>query len=461
MRLNSAPLLPLQLLLATAAGAVMSGPAFSQAPATTEPAGPMTLEQAFVAAYLGNPSLRADREGLKILDEDVAAARSAGRPTLQGEATLTRAELDVEGTGYIYGARLTQPLFRGFRVANNVKAARTNVTAGRESLRQSEIDVFHDTAEQYSAVLRDRDVLKLNEALIASVTTIRDAEMRRLSVGERTRTDVAQAEARLASAVASLARAKQRLAASESRFRSVVGQDPAELAPLPPLPRLPDNEETAIDLAMQFSPRIRQKKLEAQVAHHQVDAAKGALAPQLDFVASVNRRDEIVQILGRKVNQDFATFQAVLTVPIFQGGSEYAAIRRAKHTENVRNIEIEEETRAVYSDVSVAWDGLVAARKASEALAAAVKANEDAVAGVKREATSGSRTTLDVLDAEGELRDARIAYRSALHDEYVAQFSLLSALGTATAQDLRLDVTRYDPEEHYRSAAGRWIGVKP
>lgn len=454
-RHSAALLLPLALM----SGGV-AGPVSAQSRAI-EASGSMSLEEAFAAAYLGNPSLRADREGLKILDEDVAAARSAGRPVVQGEATVTRAELDVQGTGYIVGARLTQPLFRGFRVTNNVRAARTNVTAGRESLRQNENDLFHDVAEQYSAVLRDRDVLKLNEALIASVTTIRDAETRRLAVGERTRTDVSQAEARLAAAVASLARAHQRLAASEARFRALVGESPVALAPLPVFPGLPESLDTAIDIALQSSPRIRQKKLEAQVAHYQVDAAKGALAPQLDFVASVNRRDEIVQILGRKVNQDFATLQAVLTVPLFQGGSEYAAIRRAKHTETVRSIEIEEETRAVYADVSVAWDGLVAARKASAALAAAVKANEDAVSGVKREALSGSRTTLDILDAEAELRDARISYRSAQHDEYVAQFSLLAALGTATAQDLHLDIPRYDPDEHYRAAAGLWIGVKP
>jgi TolC family type I secretion outer membrane protein len=451
---------PSASLILTLAFAMAADPVLAQA-AAQAPASPMSLEQAFVAAYLSNPSLQADREGLKILDEDIAAARSAGRPTLQGEATVTRAELDVTGTGYIVGARLTQPLFRGFRVANNIKAAQTNVKAGRESLRQSEIDVFRDIAEQYSAVLRDRDVLKLNEALIASVTTIRDAELRRLSVGERTRTDVAQAEARLASAQASMARARQRVAASEARFRSLVGQSPAALAPLSALPRLPESEDAAIDLALQFNPRIRQKKLEAQVAHHQVNAAKGALAPQVDFVAAINRRDEIVQILGRKVNQDFASLQAVLTVPIFQGGAEYAAIRRAKHTENVRNLEIEEETRTVYADVSVAWAALVAARRSSEAMAAGVKANEDAVAGVKREALSGSRTTLDVLDAESELRDARIAYRSAQHDEYVAQFSLLASLGTTTAEDLHLDVARYDPDEHYREAAGRWIGVKP
>jgi len=431
------------------------------APAFAQEQEQMTLEQAFATAYEDSPTLRADREGLKILDEDVAAAKSAGRPTIQGEGTLTRAEMDVKGTGYILGGRITQPIFRGFRVLNNVRAAKTNVSAGRESLRQSEIDTFSDIAGQYSTVLRDRKILKLNEALIESLTTVRDAELRRLELGERTKTDVAQSDARLATAIASLSRAQQRLAESETRFRSLVGKEPVALAPLPALLQLPATRTEAVDRAMEFSPRIRQKKLEAKVAKHQVAAAKGALAPQVDFVASINHRDEIVQILGRKLKQDFATFQAVVTVPLFQGGAEYAAIRRARHTHNVRMIEIEEEMRAVYADAAVAWDRLEAAKKARAALSTAITANETAVYGVRREALRGYRTTLDILDAESELRDARIAYEMAVHDEYVAQFGLLAALGTATAADFNLEVVAYDPDQHYRSVEGRWIGFGP
>lgn len=440
-------------------GAMLAMPAAAQENGTAVK--PMTLEQAFAAAYGTSPTLRADREGLKILDEDVAAARSQGRPQLQGEGTLTRAEMDVQGTGYIVGARLTQPLFRGFRIRNNIRAAQANVRAGRESLRQSEIDAFRDIAVQYSAVLRDREIMALTQTMMGNLTTILKAEERRLELGDRTRTDVAQSEARLATADATYSAAMQRMAESATRFRSLVGYDPGDLAPLPPLPQLPASRDQAIDMAMEFSPRIRQKKLEAEVAGHQVDAAKGALAPQVDFIASIHHRDEIVQILGRQLKQDLATFQATVTIPLFQGGAEYTAVRRAKHTRNVRQIEIEEETRAVYADAAVAWDRLMAAQRSRASLAKAITANETAVQGVKREALTGSRTTIDVLDAEAELRDARAAYVNAVHDEYVAKFGLISALGTATAADFNLEVNAYDPDVHYRSTQGRWIGFGP
>lgn len=435
----------------TATGLVLASPAAAQ----------MTLADAFVQAYQTSPTLRADREGLKILDEDVSAARAAGRPNLVVEGTFTRAELDVEGDGYIVGSRLTQPLFRGFRVANNVKAAKANVRAGRESLRQSEIDLFREIAEQYSAVLRDREILSLNEDMIGALSQVRAGEQRRLDLGERTRTDVAQSDARLAEAQASISRARQRVLESATRFRSLVGVLPDALAPRQALPQLPSGREQAIETALQFSPRIRQKKLTAEVARHQVNAAKGALLPTVDLVATANTRDEIIQILGRNLRQDFATLQAVVTIPIFQGGAEYAAVRRAKHSYNVRVEEIEEESRQVYADAAVAWDRLMAAQQARAALAQAITANATAVSGVKREAISGYRTTLDVLDAERELRDARIAYAHAVHDEFVAAFGVISALGTATAADFNLEVDPYDPEEHYRRAAGRWIGFGP
>jgi TolC family type I secretion outer membrane protein len=427
--------------------------------AATTPA--TSLEEAFAYAYGDSPTLRADREGLKILDEDVAAARSQGRPVIQAEGTLTRAEMDVKGTGYIVGAKVTQPLFRGFRVINNIRAAKSSVQAGRESLRQSEIDAFRDIAQQYSAVLRDREVMTLTQTMIDNLTTIRQAEERRLELGERTKTDVAQSDARLASASATYSRAQQRLAESEARFRALVGKSAGTLTPLPPLPQLPTSRDQALDLAMTYSPRIRQKKLDADVAKHQLDAAKGALAPSVDLIASVNHRDEIVQILGRKLRQDLATFQATVTVPIYQGGQEYAAIRRAAHTRNVRMIEIDEETRSVYADAAVAWDRLVTAQQARDALSDAIRANEIAVAGVRREALHGSRTTLDILDAESELRDARVAYANAEHDEYMAKFGLLSAIGTATASDFHLEVKPYNPDDHYRATQTRWIGFGP
>ena len=420
-----------------------------------------TLKDAMAQAYQSNPTLLADREGLKVLDEDVSSARSAGRPSLIGEASVTRSDIDVSGTGGIVGLRLTQPLFRGFRVRNNIRAADANVDAGRESLIQSEIDIFAGVTEAYSAVLRDREILTLNTAMIDILQTIRNGEQRRLDLGERTKTDVSQADARLAGILATIASSDQRLAEVRARYRSLVGQEADNLASLPPLPALPPSRDDAILIAWKNSPRVRQAEHAAKAAGFQVKVAKGAILPSLDASAAVNHRDEIVQILNRKINQDLATFQLVLTVPLYQGGAEYAAVRRAKHVRELRQREIEEATREVSADVSVAWDRLVAARKAQAAYLDVIKANEVAVAGVRREALVGSRTTLEVLDAERELKDARIEYVNAQHREYVANFGVLAVTGMATAKDLGLAVETYDPKAHYDDVENRWADFSP
>lgn len=427
----------------------------------TGPAQATTLAEALAKAYERNPSLAADREGLKVLDEDVATARSGGRPNLSGEANLTRSEIDVRGTGGIGGVRMSLPLFRGGKIRNSIRAAESNVLAGRESLRQNEIDLFYQVVDAYSGVLRDREIFELNEAQIGILDTIRAKEQRRLDLGERTITDVSQSEARLSGVIGSTTAANQQLAESKAHFAQLVGEPADGLEPLPPLPELPPTKEAALAMAVEDSPRVRQAVFAERVAQYQVKAAKGALMPTLDASAAASARDEIVQILGRKLTQNLATFQLLLTVPFFQGGGEYSAVRRAKHVASVRLNEVEEARRAIEAEVHIAWDGYQAARVAQEAYRKAIMANEKAVAGVRREALAGTRTTLDILDAERELRDARIAYANARHDEYLSGFRLAAALGRTTATQMGIPVKAYDPEEHYRRAAGRWIGFDP
>ncbi len=233
------------------------------------------------------------------------------------------------------------------------------------------------------------------------------------------------------------------------------------LAPLPPLPPIPDSRDAALDIALAQSPAIKQAELEERVARYQVNAAKGALLPTVDGSASIARRDEIVQLLGRQIRQDLATFQIEMKVPLFQGGQEYAAVRRARHVASLRRIEVDEATREIYAEVSTAWDRLVTARRAQAALANSITANETALAGVRREALVGSRTTLDILDAEQELRDSRIEMALSRHDEYVAVYRLLAAMGAISAAGFKLPVEIYQPDAHYRRTAGRWIGFGP
>ncbi|NJC32762.1 TolC family type I secretion outer membrane protein [Sphingomonas jejuensis] len=429
--------------------------------AAGEPVATTDLPSALAAVYRDNPGIAADREGLKVLDEDVATARAAGRPSLLVEGSLARSELDVVGTGGIVGIRLAQPVYRGGRVTANVRAAETNVLAGRQSLRESEIDLMLDMIRAYSAVLRDRENLMLYDQTVAALRGLVGGEETRLSLGERTVTDVAQTRARLAGELALREAASQRLAQSQQSFVQLVGSQPGTLAPLPPLPALPPTEPDALAQALDANPAVERARLAAQVARFQTRAAVGNLLPTIDASASVQRRDEIVQILNRDVRQSLGTGTITVTIPIYQGGGEYAAIRRARHVTNVRELEIVEAERTVGYQVAVAWNALRAARAATVQLEQVVTENETALRGTRRETELGSRTVLDLLNAEAELRNAQIALSNSRHETYVAGASLLAATGALSPESFGATINRYAPEAHFEQVADRWIGTRP
>lgn len=446
---------------ATQQGATQQGEAAAVPPAAQSTSQPMTLADMLAATYRNNPTLGADREGLKILDEDVSTARAAARPTLVAEGTLTRSEFDVIGTGGIGGVRVNQPLFRGGRVRNNVRAAETNVLAGRETLRQSEIQVVERVVAAYAGVLRDREAVALNDESIAALGRIAKGEQDRMEIGDGTTTNLAQARARLAGATALRDTVRRRLDQSVAAFRQLTGVEPGALAPLPPLPELPTDRDTAVDQATDLNPEVRQARLARRVADYQRKAAEANLLPTLDFSGSFQRRDEIVQILNREIRQTLGTFQLVLTVPLFQGGGEYAAIRRAKHVVGVRDFEIAEIEREVGLDVAVAWSALRTARDSVENYGRVVAENQTAVNGVKREAQFDQRTVIEVLNAEAELRNASISLIDSRHDAYVAAVRLLAAIGRLTPESFGAQIDRYDPDVHYRAVSHKWIGTGP
>ncbi len=405
-----------------------------------------TLTEVLARVYQANPTLQADRAGLRALDEDVRAARAGGRPAIIAEGNLTHSALDVDGTGGVIGARVNQSLFRGGRVTNSVRAAAANVRAGREALRLSENQIFLETVQSYADVLRDREITRLNKELVANLERQVQLERRRLELGERTRTDVTQAEARLANARSTSIVASATEQSSAERFQLLAGSLPSSLEPLPGPKQMPPSRDAALATALANNPEVQRTVYGEEAARYLVRVAQSARMPTLDASAAVSKRDEIVQILDRKLNQELATFQLVLTVPLYQGGSEFAAIRRAKHVNNVRRLEIEEAVRRATVDTNVAWDSYVATSSAVLANRQAVALTEQALVGVRREALLGSRTTIDVLDAERDLRDARVTLASSQRDASVAAYSLLAAMGQLTATNLSLPVTLYDPE---------------
>jgi outer membrane protein len=427
-----------------------------------------TLREALVSAYQTNPTLTAQRESLRATDATVAIARAAGRPSVTGTVglnrNLTRSGIIAQTQGDDHnislsaGADLNVPLFQGGRVKNSVSAAETRVEAGRATLRAVEGDVFTQAVSAYMDVIRDRAIVELNQNNVKVLETNLQATRDRFEIGDLTRTDVAQSEARLQLGRSQLAGAEGQRTASEATYRQVIGHPPGELAPPPPLPPLPQTEDEAVKIALAGNPDLVATQRQAIAAGYDVNVARAGRLPTVSGVASGDYLNQISGGTNGLSRSGTATSIGISSqIPIFEGGLPAARIREAQALQGQAQEQVIGTERAVVQTTRAAFARYDAAQKAIQSNTVAVQANELALEGARAEQTVGTRTVLDVLNAEQELLNSQVALVTAKRDAYVAGFQLLNAMGQAEAQDLGLDGgPLYDPLGNYRRVANNW-----
>jgi outer membrane protein len=434
-----------------------------------------TLEWALVQAYQNNPSLNAQRAALRATDENVPQALSGYRPkvsvTAQGGYNYTNAVQQLPIGGAVtnipfaqtflsrsVAANGTYTLFNGFQTANRTRQAESQVDGARETLRVTEQQVLLDAATAYMNLLRDQAILDLNRRNVEVLTEQLKQTRDRFNVGEVTRTDVAQAESRLAAGRSSLLGAQSNYVTSQANYRRVIGVDPGRLAPGTPVDRLSPNVlAKAVAQGQANSPSVLAAMYGVDVAALAVKISEGALYPNLTLTASASQGTNPAFEVAR---QTAASVLGALTVPIYQGGAEYSAIRQSKETLGQQRLNLDINRDQARATVVQSWGQLDAAKAQIEATTAQVNAAEIALNGVREEARVGQRTTLDVLNAQQELVNARVALVTAQHDRVVASYTLLAAVGGLSMPRLGLDVLIYDPQVHYQQVRDAWIGVR-
>lgn len=423
-----------------------------------------TLTEALVKTYAGNPTIMAQRAQLRSLDEGVSVARAAGRPQLSGTAGVNQ---DLTQTGGGTGrnvsasANISYPLFNGGRVRNSIRAADERVLAGRATLKATEGDIFTEAVGAYMDVIRDRSIVTLNQNQVRVLETNLQATRDRFEVGDLTRTDVAQSEARLALARSTLATVEGRLTGSEENYRRVIGELPEDLAPPPPLPPLPATADEAVEIALANNSDLVAIAAQTRAAARDVRVARADRLPTV----SAQGTGDVINYLGTADRQfaPGAPNNVVQTgvgvqarIPIYQGGLVGARVRQAQAVQSQlleRGIETE---RLVVANTRAAFSSYQAAVEAIESNQVAVNANTLALEGTRAEQTVGTRNVLDVLNAEQELLNSQVALVSARRDAYVAGFALLNAMGKAEAEDLNLDGgALYDPLVNYNRSRRR------
>jgi outer membrane protein len=425
-----------------------------------------TLQEALAAAYESNPTLNAQRARLRATDEQVPQALSGYRPTARVFSQVGRTYLDSNEEALVskennalfsrsYGASIEQPLFRGGQTVAAVRGAKNTVRAEQARLQSTEQNVLLNAATAYSDVYRDQAVLELNIRNEQRLARQLEATRDRFRVGEVTRTDVSQAEARLARATAERIAAEGALAATRATFRNVVGIVPGVLV-RPPLPQqLPASLGEANEIATNNNPNVTAAAFQERGTLDSVDQVRGELWPTVSLIGRVQRDQDLTR---RESRFDLAEALVNLTVPLYQAGTVYSRLRERKQLVAEQRRLLDQSQNNAVEDATRAWNALKTAGAEIGSLTKQVEANQIALKGVEKEAEIGARTVLDVLDAQQELRDSQVSLVGAQRDQVVAAFQLDAALGELTARQLDLPVVYYDANQHYQEVQDEWVG---
>jgi outer membrane protein len=429
-----------------------------------------TIEAALVRAYQSNPQLNAQRATVRATDENVPQALSGYRPKVAVTASAGYQYGDALsnfGTAVDFhgatpptsvGATATQTIYNGNQTANKTRAAESQVSGSREGLRVLEQTILLAAATIYMDYLRDAAIVEVQRSNVRVLEQTLKQTRDRFNVGEVTRTDVAQSEAQLAAGKTQLLAAEATLTTTKANFRRIIGNEPEALAPGSPVDRfLPATLPGAVELSLIENPNVTAAMYGIDVSYLQVKVNEGALLPTVSMQASVQQAYQQNITSPRTFS---ATALAQLSVPIFQGGAEYSLIRQSKETVAQQRLVLEQTRDQTRANTVTAWGQLVAGKAQVASAQSQVTASEIALNGVREEAKAGQRTTLDVLNAQQALVNARVALVTAQHDRVVASYAVLTAVGRLSPQVLNLPTNVYDPSVHYQQVRDSWYGVR-
>jgi len=427
-----------------------------------------TIGGALQKAYLNNPDINQQRAAVRAADEGVPKANGGYLPTISGEADAGLNKTNATGLPGVtdaytrprgYGVSVQQTLWNGDRTGNTVSQAESAVLGAREQLRNTEQNVLLSALTYYMDVLRDTAIVDLNKNNVDVLTEQLRQTRDRFNVGEVTRTDVAQAQASLAGAEAQWLTSQSTLQASMANYRQAIGEEPKSLSPVNPVVKpLPKSLNEAVAISQVEHPAIVASLHGVDQAALAIKITEGALYPTVGVTGSVNQRMDMSEyVLGGK--QVVASVVGQINIPIYDGGVTYAGVRQAKEQLSQQELQTDLQRNKVRAAVVSAWGANQNSTGVVKAAKAQVEAAEIALAGVREEAKVGQRTTLDVLNAQLTLLNARVQLVTAQHDQVVNSYNLLSAIGRLSTHNLGLAVAQYDPTAHFDQVKNKIFGT--
>jgi outer membrane protein len=438
--------------------------------ATASSSAAETLSDALVKTYQTNAQLNAERARQRGTDENVPQAMAGYRPQLVAslssglqavrnilpDNTVQSATLKP----WTIGFTVTQILFNGYKTASNVRIAEFQVKSGREALRNIEQGVLLDAVTAYMNVMANYALYEAQRTNVQVLREIQATTKRRLDAGDVTPTDTAQADARLSRGLADLNAAEVALAISKEIYKQVIGDPPGQLVAASPVDRLiPTSEGAAVDTASNQHPVVVGAGYDVDVATVSIKLAESALLPTLSVQGSVSRQVQNDPTLTT-TQTDQASVIGQLNVPIYDGGTAASQTRQAKEVASQSRMVLEQVRNQTRTAVVSAWVSNEGTKVALRAAESEVRSADIALQGVRREAAGGQRTTIDVLNAQQDLTNARTRQITAQRDRVIASYTLLSAVGRLDVHTLNLNTPDYSPDVHYHQVRDAWHGLR-
>jgi outer membrane protein len=432
-----------------------------------------TINGALAQAYQSNPQLNAQRAQVRVTDENVPQALAGYRPQVNANTTNGQQYTDESLSGgpgtrssrisgwtnpQTYGIAASQTLFNGFQTAARTRAAEAQVSGARETLRLVGQTVLFDAVTAYMNFLRDGAIVEIQRSNVRALGELLDQTLERSKVGDVTRTDVSQARAQLASGRIQLSSAESSLLTARGVYQQVIGAEPGKLSAASPVDRfLPKVLGDAVTMAMTQNPSVTAAMQGVDVGVLQVKIAESALYPKLVIQGNVQQQYATALTSPSLLT---ASAQLALTIPLYQGGSEYSVIRQAKETVGQQRLTVDQVRGQSRASVIQAWAQFNASKVQIAAAEEQVRYSEESVNGVREEARLGQRTTFDVLSAQQTLVNARTSLVVAQHDRVIASYAVLAAVGKLSPEVLGLPTSIYDPAVHYHQIRDAWFGVR-
>ena len=429
-----------------------------------------SLPDALAKAYQSNPQLNAERARQRATDENVPQALAGYRPqivaTLGGGLQAVR-NLLPDNTiqsatlkPWTIGVTVTQTLFNGFKTAHSVRVAELQVHAGREALRNVGQGVLLDAVTVYTNVLANQSLVEAQRSNVAFLRETQGIVQKRLNAGDVTPTDTAQAEARLNRGLADLNAAEVNLAISQATYTQVIGNPPSRLSPAETVDRyLPRSRDEATEFAFRGHPAVLAASFDVDVASTTIRVAESSLLPTVALQGNVSRSKDSDVTLGTS-RTDQASVFGQLNAPIYDGGTAASQTRQAKETTAQSRLVLDQVRNQARTAVIGAWVANEGAKIAVSASESEVRAATVALQGVQREAASGQRTTVDVLNSQQDLILAKARLIGAQRERVIASYTVLSAIGRLDVKTLALNTPDYLPEVHYHQVRDAWHGLR-